>query len=302
MKATSQSKQSLLKVESESSLMEFLENRFKDLSRTTIKSLLRNQQVVVGTQVVRQFDFSLKVGDQVTVKWGRGVVTLKDPQLRIVFEDDSLIVVEKDAGLLSIATQKEKIRTAYSILSDYVKKTNPKNRIFVVHRLDRETSGLMLFAKNPAVQSAMQNNWKYAVHQRSYTAVAEGIIQTGDKTGKGIIRSYLWESKSLIVYSSPNPEDGQLAVTHYQVLETGNNYSLVKCHLETGKKNQIRVHLNSIGHPLAGDIKYGGHPTVIKRMALHADKLSFMHPVTGELLDFDAPMPASFKKILRSKA
>lgn len=305
MKLMSQSKPTnkttTLRVEKVEQLMTFLQERLKDQSRTTIKSLLRNQQILIGTEVVRKFDAVLNVGDQVSIRWGRGVVTLKDPQLRIVYEDTDLIVVEKDAGLLSIATQKEKIRTAYSILSDYVKKTNPGNRIFVVHRLDRETSGLMLFAKNQQVQSAMQNNWRYAVNQRSYTAVVEGTLQTGDGSGKGVIKSFLWESKSLIVYSSPNPEDGVLAVTHYQVLQTGTDYTLVKLNLETGRKNQIRVHMNSIGYPLAGDIKYGGHACAIKRLALHANKLSFIHPMTGEQKDFETPIPGSFFKLVGKK-
>jgi len=295
-------KQSVLKVEEDTTLMPFLLSKLKDQSRTTVKSLLRNQQILLGAKVVRQFDHELKKGDEVTIRWSKGVVTLKDSQLSVVYEDESLIVVEKAAGLLSIATQKEKIRTAYSILSEYIKKKNPGNRIFVVHRLDRETSGLMLFAKNEMVQSAMQNNWRFAVQQRSYTAVVEGVLQTGDKSGKGVVKSYLWESKSLIVYSSPNPEDGQLAVTHYQVLATGDNFTLVKFHLETGRKNQIRVQMNSIGHPLAGDIKYGGHVSKIKRLALHADKLAFVHPVTGERLDFDSPAPDSFRKLVASKA
>jgi 23S rRNA pseudouridine1911/1915/1917 synthase len=302
MKAMPNTKQSVLKVEEDTTLMPFLLSKLKDQSRTTVKSLLRNQQILLGAKVVRQFDHELKKGDEVTIRWSKGVVTLKDSQLSVVYEDESLIVVEKAAGLLSIATQKEKIRTAYSILSEYIKKKNPGNRIFVVHRLDRETSGLMLFAKNEMVQSAMQNNWRFAVQQRSYTAVVEGVLQTGDKSGKGVVKSYLWESKSLIVYSSPNPEDGQLAVTHYQVLATGDNFTLVKFHLETGRKNQIRVQMNSIGHPLAGDIKYGGHVSKIKRLALHADKLAFVHPVTGERLDFDSPAPDSFRKLVASKA
>ena len=296
-----QAKQTKYSVEKSMILMEFLQSKLKDQSRTTIKSLLRNQQVVVGAQMVRQFDYLLQVGDQVTIRWGKGVVTLKDRQMRIVFEDDSIIVIEKDAGLLSIATQKEKIRTAYSLLSDYVKRQNAGNKIFVVHRLDRETSGLMLFAKNMQVQSTMQNNWKYAVNQRSYVAVVEGKLQTGDGSGKGVIKSFLWESKALIVYSSQNPEDGQLSITHYQVLKVGEVYSLVKLHLETGRKNQIRVHMNSIGYPLAGDLKYGGHDCSIKRMALHADKLSFIHPVSGEQMDFDAPVPAAFIKLVETE-
>lgn len=301
MNEKSKDKQTQLNVEETILLMDFLIGKFKDKSRTTIKSLLKNKQVLIGSQPVTKFDYVLNAGDSVVIRWGKGVVTLKDPQLSIVFEDEDFIVVEKAAGLLSIATQKEKMRTAYSILSTYLKKKNPKNRIFVIHRLDRETSGLMVFAKNEAIQSAMQNNWKYAVQQRSYIAVIEGVLQTGDGTGVGVIKSYLWESKSLIVYSSPNPEDGQLAVTRYEVLKTGDKYSLVRLQLETGRKNQIRVHMNSIGHPLAGDMKYGGHVCALKRLCLHADKLSFTHPRTGERLDFSSPAPEAFSKLTYEK-
>jgi 23S rRNA pseudouridine1911/1915/1917 synthase len=279
-------------------LMPFLLGRLKDQSRTTVKSLLKNQQITIGNQVIRQFDYELKAGDVVTILWTKGKVTLKDPQLKIIYEDRDLIVVEKAAGLLSIATQKERVRTAYSILSEYLKKQHPGNRIFVVHRLDRETSGLMLFAKNQDTQFAMQNNWKYAVSQRRYVAVVEGSLETGDGSGKGTIKSYLWESKALIVYSSQNPEDGQLSITHYHVLKVGENYSLVELELETGRKNQIRVQMNSIGYPLSGDLKYGGHASILKRLALHAHVLSFIHPSTGQTHSFETPIPSAFEKLV----
>jgi 23S rRNA pseudouridine1911/1915/1917 synthase len=296
--ANKKNPESNLTVNEPMQLMPFLLERLKDQSRTTIKSLLKNQQITIAKQVIRQFDHELRAGDVVTIHWGKGKVTLKDPQLKIIYEDRDLIVVEKAAGLLSIATQKEKVRTAYSVLSEYVKRQHPGNRIFVVHRLDRETSGLMLFAKNPDTQFSMQHNWKYAVNQRKYIAVVEGKLETGDGSGKGTIKSYLWESKALIVYSSNNPEDGQLSVTHYQVLEIGENYSLVELELETGRKNQIRVQMNSIGYPLAGDLKYGGHVSSLKRLALHAHVLSFIHPSTGQTHSFETPIPKSFEKLV----
>jgi 23S rRNA pseudouridine1911/1915/1917 synthase len=293
-------KESILHVTEPMELMAFLIANLTDKSRTTIKSLLSNQQVSIRNQVIRQFDFALKQGDEVLIHWGKGITTLKDPQLKIIFEDQYLIVVDKAAGLLSIATQKERKRTAYSILSEYVKRQNPGNKIFVVHRLDRDTSGLILFAKNPEVQFDMQNNWRYAVNQRKYTAVVEGELQTGDGSGEGTVKSYLWESKALIVYSSQNSEDGQEAITHYRVLKSNENYSLVEFKLETGRKNQIRVQMNSIGYPLVGDLKYGGHPSRLRRLALHANVLSFTHPVTGELLDFEAPVPGGFESFFKA--
>lgn len=289
---------SQLEVKQEGTLMEFLINSLKDQSRTTVKSLLSHQQITIKEQVVKQFDHPLKPGDVVCVHWEAGKETLDNPMLSIVYEDKYLLVVNKSAGLLSIATNKERVRTAYSLLSEYVKKQHPANKIFVVHRLDRETSGLMLFAKNEEVQYRMQNNWKFAVSQRRYIAVVEGKLETGDGTGKGTIRSYLWESKALIVYSSNNPEDGQLSVTHYRVLKSNNDYSLLECELETGRKNQIRVHLNSIGYPLVGDLKYGGHASKLKRLALHAHVLSFTHPITGEFHAFETPVPPAFEKLV----
>jgi len=279
-------------------LMDFLAKFLKDQSRTTIKSLLHNNQITIKKQVIRQFDHQLNVGDEVFVSWSKGWVTLQDPQLKIIYEDKHLVVVDKAAGLLSIATSKEKVRTAYSLLSEYVKKQNAANKIFVVHRLDRETSGLMLFAKNQDIQYAMQNNWKFAVNQRRYVAVVEGKLETGDGSGIGTIKSYLWESKALIVYASQNPEEGQLAITHYRVVKPGENYTLVEMDLETGRKNQIRVQMNSIGYPLAGDIKYGGHACAIKRLALHANILSFTHPATGEKMNFETPVPPNFLKLV----
>jgi len=302
IKNEKKNKDSHLLVAESMELMTFLIARLPDLSRTTIKSLLSNQQISIKNQVIRQYDHPLTAGDEVDIRWGKGQATLRDPQLKIIFEDHDLIVVEKASGLLSIATQKERMRTAYSILSDYVKLQNPSNKIFVVHRLDRETSGLMLFAKNQDVQFEMQNNWKYAVSQRKYIAVVEGKLQTGDNSGKGTIKSYLWESKAFIVYSSQNPEDGQEAITHYQVLKSNDDYSLVEMELETGRKNQIRVHMNSIGYPLAGDLKYGGHHSNLKRLALHAYVLSFVHPVTGEMHNFETTIPSAFNAMIEKDA
>lgn len=195
----------ILAVKEQNTLLPFLIESLKDQSRTTVKSLLSHNQITIKNRVIKKFDHLLEPGDEVCINWETGKQTLDNPLLKIVFEDKHLIVVEKSAGLLSIATKKERIKTAYSILSEYVKKLHPGNKIFVVHRLDRETSGLMLFAKNEEVQYRMQNNWKFAVNQRKYIAVVEGKLETGDGTGIGVVKSYLWESKALIVYSSNNP-------------------------------------------------------------------------------------------------
>jgi len=289
-------------VKEQCELFGFLTATLKDQSRTTVKSLLTHQQVTVNHEVVRQFDAPLAVNDVVEVHWDKGLTTLHHPKLKIVFEDKYLIVVEKAAGLLSIATAREREKTAYSILSDYVKQQSPGNKIFVVHRLDRETSGLLLFAKSPEIQQLMQENWRFAVSQRKYVAVLEGCLKTGDGTGKGTVTSYLWESKAYIVYASNNPEDGDKAVTHYKVLRSNDNYSLVEFNLDTGRKNQIRVQMNSIGYPVAGDLKYGGHKTRMNRMALHACALAFTHPITNEKMVFESKIPYEFEKMVGKEA
>lgn len=289
---------STIPVSEESLLMDFLIVKLQDQSRNKIKSLLAHQQVLVNRRVIRQFDHLIKPGDDVSILWTKGKQSLNHPRLKILFEDKDLIVVEKAAGLLSIGTAKERSKTAYSILSEYVKKQHPGNKIFVVHRLDRETSGIMLFAKNQDIQSLMQNNWRFAVNQRKYLGVLEGIPQTGDGSGQGTVISYLWESKALIVYASSNPEDGLKAITHYKVLKSSEHYSIAEFRLDTGRKNQIRVQMNSIGYPIAGDLKYGGHPSPIKRMALHACVLAFTHPVSGEQMLFESEIPKEFNRLL----
>ncbi len=280
-------------------LLEFLIKTLTDQSRTTVKSLLSHQQIRVNKTVVKAFDHPLVKNDVVEVFWDKAFRMLKHPKLKVVFEDKYLMVVEKDAGLLSVATPREKSKTAYSILNEYVKQQSPGNKVFVVQRLDRETSGLLLFAKTKEVQALMQDNWRFAVNQRKYMAVLEGVLTTGDGSGKGTVTSYLWESKAFIVYASNNPDDGLKAVTHYQVLRTNGKYSLVAFNLDTSRKNQIRVQMNSIGYPVSGDIKYGGHKNDINRIALHACELSFTHPMTGEKMCFESKIPASFEKLMK---
>ena len=224
---------------------------------------------------------------------GRNTYRTPHKPLRVVFEDGDYVVADKPEGLLSIATDKEKEQTAYRMVSDYVKKADPRARIFVVHRLDRETSGLILFARSKEAQQAIQARWKDLIH-RTYIAVVEGVMQTGDGTGQGVIRSYLHESSAHIVYSSPRPGSGIPAVTHYRILQTAADCSLVECRLETGRKNQIRVQMQGIGHPLLGDLKYGGRRIPIGRLALHAAELSFTNPFTGEQHHLYSPIPDAF--------
>ena len=193
-----------------------------------------------------------------------------------------------------MGNDKVKDGTAYSILKEYVKWVDPRLKIFIVHRLDRDTSGLMMFAKNVRAKEAMQHNWNNMVLNRTYVAVVEGNVENDE----GTIRTYLAENSKYEVYVTENPEEGQLAVTRYKVLRRKNGYTLIEFELDTGRKNQIRVHCKHIGHPIAGDRRYGAKSSPIHRLALHARTLRFAHPATHREMDFSTPIPASFLKMV----
>ena len=211
--------------------------------------------------------------------------------LEIIFEDDWLIVVNKPSGLLTMSTDRKGDITAYSMLQDYY----TEGRIFIVHRLDRDTSGLMMFAKNQESKERMQHKWNNMVLNRKYLAVVEGKVEQSE----GVIRSYLAETSQYEVYSTDNPEEGQLAVTRYKVLACKNGYTLLEVELDTGRKNQIRVHMKELGHPIAGDRKYGAKSSPIHRLALHAQTLRFVHPTTRKEMNFTTPIPQSFERMVR---
>lgn len=268
-------------------LLEAMENR----SRNSVKSILARGQVSVNDRSTTKHNYQLEAGQTVSILKNKVAAKVnKMSGFSIIHEDKDIIVINKDAGLLSIASAREKNLTAYSQLMEYVRIENPKNRIFVVHRLDRDTSGVMVFAKDETVKRKLQDNWKTVVKERTYTALVEGTVKKTEDT----ITSWLRESKTLVVYSSPKPNDGLHAVTHYQTIQSSSKYSLLKVNLETGRKNQIRVHMQDIGHPIVGDKKYGANTNPIGRLGLHASVLAFEHPKTGELLHFEAPIPEVF--------
>ena len=291
-------KEVAVKVTETSELMKFLIEKFPEKNRTTIKSLLAHKQVSVDDMVTTKFDFPLKRGQMVFLNKKRAEEKPRFRGLRIVHEDASIIVIDKANGLLSMASETEKQKTAYSILSEYVKRFDPNNLIFIVHRLDRDTSGLMMFAKSKKIQEILQKDWNNSIIERSYVAIVEGVIE---KT-EGTVTSWLKENKALVVYSSQTPDDGQKAVTHYKVLKTNKVFSLLEVKLETGRKNQIRVHMKDIGFPVTGDKKYGSKLNPIGQMGLHARVLSFKHPVTGKALRFDTPIPMKFQKLFSLQA
>lgn len=278
-----------------SPLLEFLIASMPQRKRTNIKELLKHNSIKVGELVTSKFDHPLLAGDTVSVNLSREWPRFYNRRMQLVYEDSDIIVINKGYGLLSMGNDKVKEGTAYSILKDYVKWQDPRNKIFIVHRLDRDTSGLMMYARNPEAKEAMQHNWNNMVLERKYLAVVEGKVDDDE----GEVRSYLAENSQYEVYSTDNPDEGQLAVTRYKVLKRANGYSLLEVSLDTGRKNQIRVHMKDLGHPIAGDRKYGARTSPIHRLALHAQTLRFVHPVTRRQMSFSTPVPASFASMVR---
>ncbi|MDD5063541.1 MAG: RNA pseudouridine synthase [Phycisphaerae bacterium] len=217
--------------------------------------------------------------------------------LKILYEDKDILVADKPAGLLSVATAAEKTRTAYCILTDYVRKGFPKsrNRLFTVHRLDQWTSGVMVFAKSEEIKLRLQAQWKET--QKKYLAVIHGRLTQK----QAVISSYLAENKAFVVYSTPDPAKGKLSQTAYKVLKETPKFSLLEIDLLTGRKNQIRVHLADYGHPVVGDRKYGKAGDKFRRLALHSKSLSLKHPVTGRRLTFQTKTPAYFSQLLANR-
>lgn len=281
-------------VEQEAPLLEFLLQAMPDRKRTVVKNLLSHNQIAVNGVPTTQFDASLKPGSVVKVNLSREFRVFYNRRLKIVYEDDDIIVVNKGYGLLSMGTDKIKDGTAYSILRDHLKWVDPRNKLFIVHRLDRDTSGLMVFAKTQEAKERLQHNWNNMVISRTYLAVVEGTPDPKE----GTVKSYLAENSRYEVYSTENPEEGQLAITRYKTLKSKNGYSLMEVSLDTGRKNQIRVHMKDLGHPIAGDRRYGAKSSPIHRMALHAQTLRFVHPITRMDMNFSTPIPISFGKMV----
>ncbi len=278
-----------------SPLMEFLAACRPDVSRNTLKSWLKHGQVKLDGNVVTQFDAPVQPGMCVEVNYTRSWPVFRNSRLQIVYEDDDIIVVNKSYGLLSVGTGSlKKEETAYNILKDYVKSVDPKNKIFVVHRLDRGTSGLMMFAKSAEAQAAMQHNWNNMVLDRRYVAVLEGYLEQD----AGTVKSNLGETSQFEVYSTEEEGVGKRAVTRYRVLARRHGFTLAEFSLDTGRKNQIRVHARDLGHPIVGDRKYGAKASPLNRIALHARTLKFAHPISRRLMNFELPVPQKFNALL----
>ena len=275
-------------------LLTFLLENVKG-SHSKIKATLKGGGIRVDRKTVTQFDFPLEPGMVVMVsKTKRNQEILKSRYIKIVFEDEYLVVLEKKVGILSMAAGHSSLNVK-GVLDDYFHKSHQRCHAHVVHRLDRDTSGLMIYAKDMKTEQALEKEWHEIVYDRRYVAVLSGEINDEG----GTIANWLKDNKAYITYSSPVDNGGKYAVTHFHTLQRKNGYSLVEFKLETGRKNQIRVHSADMGHPVCGDVKYGNGDDPCNRLALHAYMLCFEHPVTHERLEFVTPIPDSFLKVFK---
>jgi 23S rRNA pseudouridine1911/1915/1917 synthase len=264
------------------------------MSRNRVKELLRDGRVFVNGASVTRFDHPLQIGDRVTLE--RAPVSRRQwagmAGVVVVYEDDDLIVVDKPAGLLTVATEVEKLDTAFARLKHHLEGRRV-GRPYVVHRLDRDTSGLLLFARNPKVRDALQAKWDAV--RKTYLAVAEGA----PRPAEGVVENYLAEGRDLRVWDcGPSREGAKWAVTHYRTETVHGKYSLIEVGLGTGRKHQIRVHLAGLGCPVIGDDVYGAATNPAKRLGLHASRLTFDHPVTGRPFDRESPLPEVLRRIV----
>lgn len=286
------------KVKTKIALADFLADI--GFTKTKVKQLLKHRAIGVNGKEIKLLSTLLFEGDKVSVskdrkdrKEKKEINVVPAMGIKVIYEDDDLIVIEKPEGLLTIASETEKVKTAYFQLNEFFKMRKPgtTERLFIIHRLDRDTSGIIVFAKNEQTKRTMQGNWDQV--DKRYYAIVEGV----PLKDKAEIKSRLSETKSLKVYSNRHSADGKLSVTKYRVLKKGSQYSLLEILLETGRKNQIRVHLSDIGHPVVGDKKYGAKTNTFSRLGLHAYLLSFKHPATGALLRFESKLPGVFGKL-----
>lgn len=282
-------------VEREQPLLEFLLEKVKGQSKSKIKATLQGHGVLVGKKCVTKFDYMLKPGMCVAVSnTKRNLNILRSRYVKIVYEDQYIVVVDKAVGILSMAAGHSSLNVK-AVLDNYFHKSRQRCQAHVVHRLDRDTSGLMIYAKDMQTEQALERQWHEAVYDRRYVALLSGRMEQKE----GTIANWLKDNSAYITYSSPTDNGGKYAVTHFYTLETQGDYSLVQFSLETGRKNQIRVHAADMGHPVCGDVKYGNGDNPIGRLCLHAYVLYFYHPVTHEKMEFSTPIPQSFIQGLR---
>lgn len=278
-------------VKESSELMIFLMSKMSGISRTKVKNMLSNGLVWVDDEVVSRYNFILQPGMQVRVGKKEDKRKFTSKWIRIVFEDKYIVVVEKREGIVTNSPTDEV--SIQKVLNNYFEFTRQRCRAHTVHRLDKHTSGLLIFAKDKKISLMFEKNWKEIISDRRYVAVVEGFMEKE----YGTVESYLKDNRMFVSYSS-DTDDGKHAITHYKTLKRKPDFSLVELRLETGRKNQIRVHMQDLKHSIVGDEKYGSTSDPIRRVALHAYKLSFIHPVTKEELSFETPIPTNFMQLV----
>lgn len=283
-----------LSVKKPARLLDFLLENLNE-SRSKVKATLQGRGIKVNGKTTTQFDLQLQPGMDVAVsKSKRNQYTLKSRYVKIVYEDQWLVVIEKNTGILSMAAGHSSLNVK-AVLDDYFTKSRQKCRAHVVHRLDRDTSGLMVYAKDMDTEQTLEHNWHDIVYDRRYIAVVSGEVEEEG----GTVENWLKDNKAYITYSSPVDNGGKYAITHYHVIDRTTEHSLVEFKLETGRKNQIRVHTADIGHPVCGDVKYGNGDDPLHRLCLHAYMLCFWHPVTRKRMEFETPIPAAFRHLFK---
>lgn len=284
-----------LTVKENKPLLEFLLDSIENTSSTKIKSTLQGRGVKVNGKVITQFDYPLKSGMKVAVSKSKQTSEMfKNRYIKIVYEDRYIVVIEKNIGILSMAAGHSSLNVK-TVLDSYFKSTRQKCTAHVVHRLDRDTSGLMIYAKDMQTEQILEHEWHDIVYDRRYVAVVSGEMEDD----YGTMTSWLKDNKAYITYSSPYDNGGKYAVTHFHTLDRTTDHSLVEFRLETGRKNQIRVHSADMGHPVCGDIKYGNGDDPIDRLCLHAYVLCFYHPITRRRMEFETPIPVNFRKLFK---
>lgn len=269
-------------VECQKELLLYLIENLK-IERKKAKAMLTNKSIYVNNKVITKYNYLLKNNDEIFIN--------KNSDLKIIHEDNDILVVEKPSGLLTISTKNEKEKTLYHLVSDYVKKNNKKNRIFVIHRLDKDTSGIVMFAKNEKIKNMYQDNWNEIVKKRKYYAIVDGIVKKS-----GVVESYLKEDKNYNVYSTKD-KNGKFAKTEYKVIKSNEKYTLLDINILTGRKNQIRVHMKDINHPIIGDKKYGNNN--FNRLGLHAYELELINPKNKGIMNFKVDLPIELKKVFK---
>ena len=263
-------------------------------SHSKVKATLQGRGIKVNGKQVTQFDFPIHKGDKISISRSKKNDQFKSRYLSIVYEDKYLVVIEKNVGILSMAAGHSSLNVK-TILDDYFRRTRQRCTAHVVHRLDRDTSGLMIYAKDMQTEQILEHDWRNIVYDRRYVAVVSGEMEDNE----GTIANWLKDNKNYVTYSSPTDNGGKYAVTHFYVLNRTTEHSLVEYQLETGRKNQIRVHSADMGHPVCGDVKYGNGDDPLGRLCLHAYVLCFYHPVTHERMEFETMIPTQFRKLFK---